>query len=281
MYNANKQPFFNMKNRLFVIGAIIATLTPFAHKAEAHVPFLKPNLFHVIHNRFQIESAYTELPFQADFAMDSPNFMMIDPNFNIVQLTPSFKTKAAVYLEPTISIEGTYRISTGVRKGPRYRGIQTTEGKKYFSDDTLRVKGQNILLQYYNSADVYIYKGKSPNYKPNPLNKGVEIIPLTSPNQVKKGDKITFRVLNEGKIVPNARIVVVYDNEHYEYHRKEDLYDVENTRKSNIYANAKGEFTFRPNRAGLVMLFVTIHKHIEGNLWDSYNTALTMEVMLP
>ncbi|MFV0522797.1 MAG: hypothetical protein ACK5MI_10315 [Mangrovibacterium sp.] len=45
----------------------------------AHVPFLKPNQFIVSNNRLQIESSFTEFPFQADFAMSSPCFSIIDP----------------------------------------------------------------------------------------------------------------------------------------------------------------------------------------------------------
>ena len=251
-----------------------------AVSVSAHVPFLKPNQFHVEHNRLQIESAFTELPFQADFAMNVPAFTLILPDGVQTSLFPTAKTKAAVYLEPQITKEGTYRISTGVRKGPKYTAIETAEHKLYFSDDTLRVKGKKTYLQYYNSADVYLSKG-SPNYTAMPLNKGVEIIPASSPNSLYRGGELSFTILNNGALVPNARVVVVYDNEHYEMHRQGDLYDVENTRKNNIYADANGRFTFRPTHAGLVLLFVTIHKQINEKLWESYNTSLTLEVRLP
>lgn len=252
----------------------------FAFSVNAHVPFLKPNQFHIEHNRLQIESAFTELPFQADFAMSVPQFSMVLPNGTRTILQPETKTKAAVYLEPQTSDEGTYRITTGVRKGPKYRAVETADNKLYFSNDTLRVKGRKTALQYYNSADVYLSKG-NPAYLPKPLNSGVEIIPLSSPNMLYLGNKLSFQVLNSGVPVPNARVVVAYENEHYEKHRKGDLYDVENTRKSNIYANSEGKFTFQPKKAGLVLLFVTVHKKIDDTLWESYNTSLTLEVRLP
>lgn len=245
--------------------------------ASAHVPFLKPNQFMVLHNRLVIESSFTEFPFQADFAMTSSHFRMIKPNGSKTELTPVAKTKGAVYLEPDIVDDGTYRISTGIRKGPRYRGIETPEGKLYFSEDTLKFTGRKIELDYYNSADTYIAKG-NPDYTPRPLNNGVEIIPLSSPHSLSLGGTLSFLVLNNGSPIKNARIVVAYDDEHYLKHRHGDLYDVENERESNIHSDSEGTFTFTPKQAGLVLMFVTVHKKLNNTLWESHNSSLTLEI---
>lgn len=191
---------------------------------KAHVPFLKPNQFRIYSNRFQIESAFTEEPFQADFAMNVPVFTMIKPNGQTEGIYPVGLTKAAVYLAPEIEADGTYHFTTGVRVGPLYNAIETSDKKLYFAEDMRKYKG---------------------------------------------------------KPVPNARVVVVYDNEHYRFHRQGDLYDVENIRKSNIYADKDGMFTFKPTQAGLVMLFVTIHEKKTPTRWESYNSSLTLEVQLP
>lgn len=263
-----------LKISLSTIGSAVILL------ANAHVPFLKPNLFNPQHNRLQVESSFTEFPFQADFAMDAPSFSMIDPNGKQTTILPNAKTQAAIYLEPVLSEDGTYRINAGVRKGPKYKAIETADGKLYFADDIQKKTGQKTFMQYYSCADTYIAKGE-PNYKPQRLNKSVEIIPLSSPNRIFLNNNISFTVFQDGKPVPNARVVVVYDNEHYEKHRVEDLYDVENVRNSNIYADKEGTFTFTPKKAGMVLLFVTIHKKISPELWESYNTSLTLEVNLP
>ncbi len=246
---------------------------------SSHVPFLKPNQFIILHNRFHVESSFTEEPFQADFAMNSPFFYVIDPNGNQTTIVPEAKTNAAVYLEPKIEATGTYRINAAQRKGPKYRGIENEQGKKYFSKDTLTFKGKKITLQYFSSADTYVSKG-NPNYIPKPLNKGVEIIPLSSPNNINPNKPTKFKVYQNGNPVPNARIVVAYDNEKYTKERIADLYDVEDIRENNIYADANGEFTFTPEKAGLVLLFVTIHKKLDDIQWESYNNSLTLEVRL-
>lgn len=247
--------------------------------AHAHVPFLKPNQFNVAHERLQIESSFTEFPFQADFAMDSPHFTMLAPNGKETALIPQAKTKAAIYLEPKLPEAGTYRISTGVRKGPKYRAVEVNS-KLYFAEDMQRVSGNLTALQYFSRADTYIFKENS-DYVPRPFNQGVEIIPLTSPNKLTLGEKMSFRVLENGKPVANARVITVADNEHHIKRRIGDLYDVDNTRESNLFADMNGEFTFQPKRAGLHFLMVTIHHKINDGLWESHNASLTLDVNLP
>ena len=264
-----------MKKFFLVLIALITALA-----AEAHVPFLKPNQFNVTHLRLTIESAFTEFPFQADFAMDSPNFTITSPNGEVSAIKPVAKTKAAVYLEPELKEEGTYRISTGQRVGPVYKALETSDKKLYFAADMKRVSGKPTTMNYYSYADTYIFKGQQ-KYKPVPLNKGLEIIPLISPNGVILGGELRLQVLEEGKPVPNARIIVVTDNEHFSKRRIEDLYDVENVRASNIHANAQGEFVFHPQKAGLNFLFVTVHHQLNEQLWESQNASLTLEVNLP
>lgn len=261
------------KLRIIIVLFIAAILF------SSHVPFLKPNQFVVLHNRFHVESSFTEQPFQADFAMNSPAFYIIDPEGTETTIFPTAETIAAVYLEPKITAPGTYRINAAQRKGPKYRGVETAEGKKYFANDTLVMKGKKITLQYFSCADTYVFKGE-PNYKPRPLNKSVEIIPLSSPSKIKVNEPVKFKVYQDGEVVANARIVVAYDNDHYIKKELADLYDVENERSNNIYANNDGVFTFTPEKPGLVMLFVNVHKKIGEAEWESYNNSLTLEVRL-
>lgn len=267
-----------MRHTLASLSALMLALA--AGAAQAHVPFLKPNQFDVLHGRLQVESTFTEFPFQADFALDSPDFSVVAPDGKAQPLTPTAKTRAAVYLEPAVAAEGTYRISTGVRKGPLYKAVETPEAKLYFAADMARVKGQPTSMQYYSRADVYIAKGQ-PHYTPRPAGQSVEIVPLAAPTQLTVGQPLALRVLKDGKPVPQARVVVVSDAEHFRQRRVEDLYDVENVRASNIVADAKGEFAYTPQQGGLVLLFVTIHDKLRPDFWESHNAALTLEANLP
>jgi uncharacterized GH25 family protein len=248
-------------------------------ESKAHVPFLKPNLFNVTHHRLQIESSFTEFPFQPDFAMDSPHFSMVSPSGTETRITTQAKTKAAVYLEPQLTEDGTYRISTGIKTGPKYKATEVNS-KLYFAEDMLRFPGKPTAMQYYSRADTYIFKGNN-KYEIRPSNKGLEIMPLASPNSLVVGGQLSFRVLQDGKSVPNARIILVAENEHFIRHRIGDLYDIDNNRESNLFADTKGEFTFHPKQAGLHFLFVTVHHKVDETLWESYNASLTLEVNLP
>lgn len=265
-------------NKLYVMASVLVMLLV-TFSASAHVPFLKPNLFNATHHRLQIESSFTEFPFQPDFAMDSPHFTMVSPSGAETPLTSQAKTKAAVYLEPQLTEDGTYRISTGVKVGPKYKATEVN-GKLYFAEDMLRFPGKATSMQYYSRADTYIYKGKQ-KYEAKSFNQGLEIIPLASPNSLVLGHQLAFRVMENGKAVPNARVIVVAENEHFTKHRTGDLYDIDNIRESSILANTKGEFTFQPKQAGLHFLFVTVHHKTNEALWESHNASITLEVNLP
>lgn len=267
----------NMTKLTAAFGALALILC--TASADAHVPFLKPNQFTVTHNRLHVESAFTEYPFQADFAMDSPHFSLLLPDGKQNPITPIAKTRAAVYLEPVLPMEGTYRVSTGVRKGPAYHAVETKEGKLYFSNDMDRVSGVRTSMQYFSRADVYLTKGTA-SYQPIPVNKGVEILPLSAPNDLVLGQEIRLRVLRDGKPAKNARVVNVHEGEHYALLRSTDLYDVENKREGHLYTNDAGELTFRPTQAGMYFLFVTLHQKISDTLWESHNAALTLNVNL-
>lgn len=263
------------------LKTVIGLLGFFASTAiQAHVPFLKPSQFNIENDRLQIESTFTEFPFQPDFAMDSPNFSMTHPSGNIQPLQPSAKTRAAVYLEPVINATGTYRVSTGVRAGPTYKAVETADGKLYFADDKKHTKGTPVSMKYYSSADVYLVKG-APTYVPRPLGSGVEIIPLSSPNHLVAGKRMQLQVLHGGKPLAEARVITVYADEHYKQHRIEDLYDVENVRTSNIIADQAGRFSITPLQGGLMYLLVTLHQKTSLTEWESHNGALTLEVGLP
>jgi uncharacterized GH25 family protein len=264
--------------KIYLVASLLAALIV-SIDVSAHVPYLKPNQFNVTHHRLQVESAFTEFPFQPDFAMDSPHFSMLTPSGVETPIVAQAKTKAAVYLEPQLKEEGTYRISTGIKVGPKYKATEVNS-KLYFADDMLRFPGTPVFMQYYSRADTYIYKGTD-NYTVRPSNKGVELIPLTSPNKLLLGGQLAFRVMENGKPVPYSRIVVVADDEHFIRHRTGDLYDVDNIRESNIVVDADGEFTFHPKQAGLHFLFVTIHHQIDKTLWESHNASVTIEVNLP
>lgn len=260
---------------------LTAALALLASSANAHVPFLKPNQFNVLHPRLHVESAFTETPFQADFAMTSPHFALIAPDGSQQPLEASARTRAAVYLEPVIQQDGSYRITTGMRKGPLYRAVEADRnGKLYFADDIPRTPGKPATMQYYSRADVYLAKGE-PNYQMRASGEGIEILPLTSPNRLILGGELRLKVLHQGKPVANARIVVGHDNEHYQRHFKEDFYDVENTRPGHLYSDEQGVFSFRPEHAGLYFLFTTLHINIAPGQWESHNAALTLEVMRP
>lgn len=266
----------NIKKRMMLV---VLSLLFSLQLASAYVPFLKPNQFRLLHNRFQVEAAFTEEPFQPDFRLDVPYFRMITPQGASEVIPKAAQLKAAVYLEPKVETEGTYRIYTDIYKGRNYQAIETKEGKLYFKGEMEDKVGQPVRVQHYTRAEVYVSKAQ-PNYKPQSLGVGVEIVPETAPTALKRGEPLRLRVYQNGQPKPNARVVVAYDNEQYQLHKEGDYYDVENIRENSLYTDANGYADFTPDRAGLVLLFVTIHQKLSPQQWESHNASLTLEVQL-
>ncbi len=267
--------------------AFLGCLSLLSTAAHAHVPFLKPNQFQVTHGRFQVESAFTEQPFQADFAMDSPNFTMLLPDGQTQALQPTAKTRAAVYLEPQLLGEGTYRISTGVRTGPLIKAV-AAQGKLYFAKEMASVVGQKNQVRYDSRADVYVSKGAA-SYHPQPVNIGLEIIPLSAPTALHSGARLKLQVLQNGKPQPGLRITVVQDGQQYRQAGEIDFYAKDPNQDANqdtsaqaqLLTDALGQAIFAPQQAGLYYFLVGQHEQISPELWQSHNAVLTLEVKLP
>ena len=45
-------------------------------------------------------------------------------------------------------------------------------------------------------------------------------------------------------------------------------------------ADDNGQFSITPTRGGLLYLFVTLHKRVQPDRWESHNAALTLEAAL-
>ena len=52
-------------------------------------------------------------------------------------------------------------------------------------------------------------------------------------------------------------------------------------RTSSLRTNDGGQFSVTPTQGGLMYLFVTLHRKVQPDLWESHNAGLTLEVAPP
>jgi uncharacterized GH25 family protein len=244
-----------------------------ATSALAHSPYLKPNTFtpdpkidHVT-----VEAAFAEGALRPEIAMKADGWAVIGPDGVKIALTPAASLKDATFLEVPLTANGTYRITSGERTGRvakaglkdgALRFIEGPEGAK--PDETL------VDVQSVTRADVYISRGTPTAV--GAAEAGVEIHPVTAPNDAYAGEAVKISVLDSGKPVAGAHVTVMRDGQ---------IYEAQKTPELELTSDAKGEVSFTPAAPGLYLIQTRVRNAsaTHAALWISHTATLTLEVL--
>lgn len=242
--------------------------------AQAHSPYLKPNAFTTEEQRkhVTVEASFAEGDLRPDVAMRSDAFHLIGPDGKKLPLTPAAVLKDASYLEvPLAAGNGTYLVSSGVRKGRLAKGV-LRGGKVHFAErkDDVQAGDQPIEVQSITRADVYVTRGK-PSASVDFEAQGVEIYPVTKPYDLYAGETVTVRVRENRKALAGETVTVITDGQNYVSKKQAE---------QDFSTNAAGEVSFKPKTAGLYLLQVRVRRASPDNpaLWLSNTATLTIEV---
>lgn len=261
---------------LFRPHKLILWLTPLllGVGAQAHSPYLKPNQFAADAQRkhITVEASFAEGDLRPDVAMKSDAFHLIGPDGKKLPLVPAAVLKDATYLEvPLAAGEGTYLVSSGVRKGRLAKGV-LRGGKVHFAErkEDAQPGDQPIEVQSLTRADVYVTRGK-PGAPVDFDTEGVEIQPVTKPYDLYAGETVTVRVRENRKPLAGETLTVIADGQNYARQKQAE---------QDFSTNAAGEVSFKPKTAGLYLLQVRVRRASPDNpaLWLSNTATLTLEV---
>ncbi|WP_431104000.1 DUF4198 domain-containing protein [Roseateles noduli] len=260
---------------LFTLKKIGPWLTPLllCAGAQAHSPYLKPNTFSAEEQRKQVivEASFAEGDLRPDVAMKSDAFHVIGPDGRKLALTPAAALKEATYLEvPLGAGNGTYLVSSGVRKGRLAKGV-LRDGKVHFAEraEDTQPGDKPIEVQSITRADVYVSRGR-PSAADFDTD-GVGIYPVTQPYDLYAGDPVTVRVRDSRQPLAGETVTVIADGQNYVSHKQAE---------QDFTTNAAGEVSFKPKTAGLYLLQVRVRRASPDNpaLWISTTATLTIEV---
>ncbi|WP_416757628.1 DUF4198 domain-containing protein [Roseateles sp. So40a] len=260
---------------LFRTTKIGAWLTPLllCAGAQAHSPYLKPNTFNAEEQRkhVTVEASFAEGDLRPDVAMKSDTFQVVQPDGRKLPLVPAAVLKDASYLEvPLGAGNGTYLVSSGVRKGRLAKGL-LRDGQVHFAERAEDTKpgDQPIEVQSITRADVYVSRGRPS--KVDYDTEGVEIYPVTQPYDLYAGDTVTVRVRENRKPLDGQTLTVIADGQNYVSKKQPEV---------DFRTNAAGEVSFKPATAGLYLLQVRVRRASPDNpaLWLSHTATLTLEV---
>lgn len=241
--------------------------------AQAHSPYLKPNTFSADEQRkhVTVEASFAEGDLRPDVAMKAETFHLIGPDGRKLPLVPAAVLKDASYLEVPMAAQGTYLVSSGVRKGRLAKAV-LRQGKVHFAEqkEDLQPGDTPIMVQSLTRADVYVSRGR-----PSAVDhdtEGLEIYPVSKPHDLYAGETVTVRVRHQRKPLAGETLTVIADGQNYASQKQAE---------QDFSTNAAGEVSFRPRTAGLYLLQVRV-RHAspdDAALWLSHTATLTLEVL--
>ncbi|WP_226632686.1 DUF4198 domain-containing protein [Novosphingobium profundi] len=241
--------------------------------ALAHTGFMMPNVFVANTERMvTLESAFSEDFFHPEIALESEDFHVIGPDGERAAFDRISGHKQVTILEAGMEEEGTYRFTSGVRRGRSgrmamargkwvpVRGNELPEGTQYVKTS-----------QTETVSDVYVSK-KGPTRAPVDVHVGrLEIHPITHPSDLYVDGPFAFEVLFDGKPLAGQELSLDRGNARYE--------QVKPHRAVTTGADGKVDLSF--DTPGVYIL-MTRHRADApaGAETDirSYTTSLTFEV---
>lgn len=182
---------------------LVCSLVFGASSANAHSPFIVPTSFEPLHQGWvSLDAGFAEVFFQSEVAFDKGNFQVLTPAGEWVAPArlEQFTTRSLV--EYQTKDEGTYRFSTGVRKAAIFRMYELNGERKHTRDPKEILPKEAKILDHYQSvtlADTYVTLKKPTKAALKPYNQGLEIVPVTHPNDIYAGEAFSLSVLLDGK----------------------------------------------------------------------------------
>lgn len=177
--------------------------------AQAHTSYMLPNLFTANTENFvTVESAFAEKFFQPELAVDSADFHIILPDGSRAEFESVNKHRQLVILESALKQDGTYRFTTGVRRG-RVGKMALVNGKwEPVRGDTAPAGAQIKTSQTETVADAYVTK-KGPTRAPVEKQIGrLAIHPVTHPSDIAIDGGFTLKILFDGKPLADQLVVI-------------------------------------------------------------------------
>lgn len=217
---------------------------------SAHSPFIVPTSFVPLHQGWvSLDAGFAEVFFQSEVAFDKGHFQVLTPAGEWVAPARLEQFTTRSLIEFQTKEEGTYRFSTGVRKAAIFRLYELNGERKHTRDPKEVLPKGATLLDHYQSvtlAETYVSLKKPTVTALKPYNQGLEIVPLTHPNDIYAQERFSVSVLLDGKPLRDTEVSLFGG---YDLAEQENALLTANTDK-----NGAVEFTVA--NAGIYLLYV-------------------------
>lgn len=225
-----------------------------AASASAHTPYLAPNTFAPQPGQtVTLDAAFAETFFVPEAAFDQSHFSITGPDGRDVEPARMQALDTRTVLEHTLGKQpGTYRVSSGLRVGAQFRTWELDGKRQTVRDPNVAMpKGATLIASFQSRtlAETYLSVGKPDRRALAPRNRGLELVPVTHPNDLYVGESFAFTVQYDG--VPLAGQTVDISEAVWTSDRKPT--------QVSVTTDAAGRATLKLDRAG-TWLALTRHR---------------------
>lgn len=190
-------------------GLLGSTLLLLSAGAQAHMPYLLPNVFDLnTRNHVSVIASFTDALFVPDIAMKSDAYAVITPSGERQPITQIQYLKDLATFEVATREPGVYRITSGERLGRKARMWQQPDGVWKFVDEREPAPShvKVVDVQSVTTADVYVTRGKANRTALAANGKGVELTLQTLPHEIVAKQAAKAELLFEGKALADVNV---------------------------------------------------------------------------
>lgn len=256
--------------------------------ATAHTAYLLPSTFAVTKDHIGFQSAMTEdVYFSPEFPVRAKSYDVTDPKGQTNRIDTVTMTKDIAVVDVPTPVDGTYRVSTGSftartmkmakvdgRWVPvRPAGDRRGGGQARFIEESALPAGAEIVeAQNILKSEAYVTKGAPTSSALQTVGSGLELKPLTHPNEIYLDKGFDFQILLDGKPQTDFRVAVYRGGNSYE--------------DKKVYAEAQtdadGRISLKFDKPGIYLLSGNHpRRRAQGGepVPRSYTYSLTFEVL--
>lgn len=259
-----------MKRRLIAAAGALLLTAPGV--ALAHMPYLLPGQFDVTsRDHLTVQASFTEDVFAPDVVMKSDAWQVRGPDGTAPIANVTYLRDLAIF-EVATPKPGAYRISSGARLGRKGKMFKDAAGAwEMVADGRTAPEGaETAEVQSVTTAEVFVSKGAPSADVLAVSGEGLELRPVTHPNEIFVGAPASFELLFDGKPLAGAKVEVF---------RSAGLYDGKKALEAQT-TDATGRFSVTAPDAGT---YLTLVRHRAAapagaeTAHRSYTHALTFE----
>jgi len=265
-----------LAKRCITAIALAAMATGAAH---AHRAWIVPSATVVSGDKAWVtfDGAISNDLFYADHVAMAPDqIKAYAPDGSEVKIENAARGKYRTTFDVELKQKGTYRIanaSTGLNatykegtENKRWRGTMAE-----FIAQGIDKKKDVKLTASSRRVETFVTNGAPSELKPT--GRGLELVPVTHPNDLYAGEEVSFKLLNDGKPAANAEVVLVQGADRYR----------DEPGELKLKTGADGVFKMTAEQAGMYWLEAEFQGQttLEGKTVDSRSTYIAVLEVLP